>query len=675
MKHCLTLYILIMFACACVYSQPYAGKRLAPARQTESLSVFNVSDNGGVVVSVIDGDEERVVCYTDKGNYTQSMQNPIFAAIISNLEVSSKRRRAIAFPLAQPKKLRAEIAASKEEFPASVAPLLTDLWHQYYEPYNWLAPKIDSLHCVSGCVAMAMAQVLHYWRYPEHGYSTHTYVDSLGCGQTLTCDFSSHYYDWDNMLNEYEHTKYTDIQGYAVAQLMYDCGVSVNMKYTIEASGASSIRQPIALQKHFGYDKSTQMHYRDFYTIEQWTSMLKHELAHRRPVLMSGYNYRLGHAFVCDGYDENDYFHFSFGNPDGLGDGYFYLPYLTPDILPEQDKNSPESGFNLLQSMVTNVMPSTHPEATGLENHLFSFSSIQPLGADSIIVNRLGNVGWNLHSDSVAIALQKDGKIVSFPYTYTHDFLLEEIDDTVYTDTIQVPLLNVADGAYKLVPMFRDNQEWKEAHTSIGVPNYLILQKSGKKQTISADSLRASYLTLEAIDFPDWIKSTGYPDYSLTVKNHNSEFCGRIYILLENQADSSLVLLQEQGLTLAPEETATYRFHTTWRSIPSGTYNLCVYWDQDLFSSDIETFTDLPLPTVVVSSSRPVGIESIELDSAENDANASVNSSTSANSIPFTLSGIPVWKGYRGVRIVNKKKTLPLAPQTLPLAPPLYGGE
>ena len=51
---------------------------------------------------------------------------------------------------------------------SSVDPLLTDHWNQP-EPYNICAPMVEGKHCVVGCVALAMSQVMRYWRWPMAG--------------------------------------------------------------------------------------------------------------------------------------------------------------------------------------------------------------------------------------------------------------------------------------------------------------------------------------------------------------------------------------------------------------------------------------------------------------------------------------------------------------------------
>ena len=361
-----------------------------------------------------------------------------------------------------------------QTLPEKVGPLLSDAWHQYYAPYNDLCPldSTDTSRCMAGCVATSMAQVMHYWKWPFIGSGSHTYVDSLGCKKTLTCNFYEHVYDWDNMLDDYEGMDYTEQQGQAVAMLMRDCGISVNMKYGASSSGAKCVRQPEALANYFDYSRGIQMYFRDFYSLEEMTLMLKRELAAGRPVLVGGYSRTLSHAFLIDGYDENDNFHIMLGLPLNDGDCWTYLTHMTPDQPEWYNKNSPEGGLNMLQTFILGIVPNGHEGATDIERHNYAFQSIRAVKDscdESCIYNRddvrltihdLSNVGWNLHNDSVAIMLKKNDRIVAPLYTYDRAFLLEELDDTTYTDTISISVPEeIEDGAYSIVPMYRDNAE------------------------------------------------------------------------------------------------------------------------------------------------------------------------------------------------------------------------
>lgn len=500
-----------------------------------------------------------------------------------------------------------------QALPARVEPLLHDSWDQY-APNNNMCP-VDSTgeRCVVGCVATAMSQVMHYWRWPLVGTGSHTYEDSTGCRLVLTADFSSHVYDWDNMADRYAEGQYTQAQAQAVALLSLDCGIAVNMRYGAETSGARSVFQPMAMVRHFGYDRGVQMHFRDFYSLAEITLMLKQELAAGRPVLVSAYTKSGGHAYVIDGYDERDWFHICLGNPDNDGDTWTYLPDMAPDQPTWYDEGSPENGLNVMQMFTVGVMPAGAPSATGIERHNFAFQSVAavtdslrpspryPRDQVRLTVHDLSNVGWNLLADSVVLMLRQGDDNVCPLYTYQHDFLLEEVDDTTYTDTLclSVPPA-VEDGVYTIVPMYRDNaldggSEWREARTNTGTPNYLMANVDGASVTLGSDTASTAFLTLEDIDVPDCIVNGMAPGYSVTIRNHRAEMAGRLYLLMEPLAeDGTAFYLQKQGITMAKDEVSVRNFHKGKVYAPhTGVYRLHLLYEANLFADEL---LELELP-------------------------------------------------------------------------------
>jgi hypothetical protein len=83
-----------------------------------------------------------------------------------------------------------------------------------------------------------------------------------------------------------------------------------------------------AFEGHFSLEGTTS-HYRGFiekewYSQDEWISMLQGELDLGHPIYYCGFNQSYqGHAFVCDGY-QDDNFHFNFGW-SGSGNGYYSL--------------------------------------------------------------------------------------------------------------------------------------------------------------------------------------------------------------------------------------------------------------------------------------------------------------------------------------------------------------
>ena len=202
---------------------------------------------------------------------------------------------------------------------AVVTPLLTSTWGQE-SPYNDLCPTIDGQHCVTGCVATAMAQVMNYWKFPLvapalEGYSTNTNHISVPPLPATAID-------WNNMLDSYRVGSYNDAQAAAVATLMRYCGQSAGMDYGVASSGSWNKNALVGFQKlRFNHDATHVSRYD--YSDDDWLSMLLNELANDRPVFYIGYGDKGSHAFVIDGFDGEKY-HINWGW-NSLANGYFAM--------------------------------------------------------------------------------------------------------------------------------------------------------------------------------------------------------------------------------------------------------------------------------------------------------------------------------------------------------------
>lgn len=242
-------------------------------------------------------------------------------------------------------------------FPArsttSVAPLLETTWNQDY-PYNYYAPESSGSwwggpggHCYAGCVACAMAQVMKYWNYPATGRGSHSYVHSTYGQQSA--NFGETTYQWDIMPNELGYQ--ANDAARAVALLMYHCGVSVNMNFGPDGSAAYSKDVETALRSYFGYCGAKYLE-KSKYEQAQWIAMLKAELDQSHPVYYSGSSESSGHAFVFDGYDNNDYFHINLGW-SGSGNDYYSLADVA--------------GYHGNQAAVMNIVPlDIHADSNGI---------------------------------------------------------------------------------------------------------------------------------------------------------------------------------------------------------------------------------------------------------------------------------------------------------------------
>ena len=206
-----------------------------------------------------------------------------------------------------------------------VEPLVTALWNQGCY-YNAMCPEDENGqcgHCVTGCVATAIGMIMHYWGYPEQGTGSHTYTPMpypTTQYPEQSANFGETTYDWANMPDRLTDTS-TQAEIDAVSTLLWHCGVAVEMNYSPYGSGMEG--HFTALMDYFDY--SDDMHWEAKQDHESWMSLLKADLDLGHPVFYTGYRWaNSGHAFVCDGYDVNDRFHFNWGW-SGSSNGYFAL--------------------------------------------------------------------------------------------------------------------------------------------------------------------------------------------------------------------------------------------------------------------------------------------------------------------------------------------------------------
>lgn len=217
---------------------------------------------------------------------------------------------------------------------ADIPAMMTTRWDQG-APYNLQCPydSTGDYRTVVGCTATAMAQIMKYWNYPAYGQGSRSYYQrNLG---TISADFGNATYHWEQMANRLDqYSQATEIS--SVALLSYHCGVAVEMDY-----GASSGSYVLAwddntpcahnaLVQHFKYSDAITSVYRDGVSDSTWIARIDTEMAHRRPILYSGFDSDGGgHAFVLDGADLQGRYHFNWGW-SGYGDGFYTVDSLNP---------------------------------------------------------------------------------------------------------------------------------------------------------------------------------------------------------------------------------------------------------------------------------------------------------------------------------------------------------
>mgnify|MGYP003304503240 CR=1 FL=1 len=252
---------------------------------------------------------------------------------------------------------------SADALPDSVGPLLTTTWGQG-QYYNALCPEDangEDGHVPTGCVATAMAQIINYWGQKEEikTRGIHSYDSQYG---NLTVNYDSTSYDFANMPDALT-AESTPEQINAVAKLMYECGVAVNMLYNTWESAAYSTDVIGASVNHFRFSPEMKECYRYDYSDDEWFLVLKNNLANNYPVYYDGTNSNnVGHAFICDGYNATGYYHFNFGW-DGWANGWYNLSAMSTEI-----------GFVYNQTALLQIHPTDSSILYGLNNTIINVS-------------------------------------------------------------------------------------------------------------------------------------------------------------------------------------------------------------------------------------------------------------------------------------------------------------
>lgn len=316
---------------------------------TPAFYVFNVSSSGFIIVSS-DDSFRPVVGYSDEGVFPTENPSPEMMYYLDNIRQGRQAAlRAAAQP--NPEIVEEWSALLDEDRAPSIQDrknsfyLVKTKWNQDF-PYNKFCPREDNgAYTYAGCVATAMSQVMNYWKHPTHGYGSHSYTH-YQFGE-LSADFSAAQYDFDmmpNIISDMSPEENID----PIALFMYHCGIAVDMSYSSDGSGAYSQDVPEAVLKYFGYSNCCRLLSRDFYSLEEFQAILKNQFDLGWPCYYSGQDTGGGggHAFVCDGYDDKDMFHFNWGW-GGSGDGFFAIDGLDVSSY----------AFNSDQAVIVNFVP------------------------------------------------------------------------------------------------------------------------------------------------------------------------------------------------------------------------------------------------------------------------------------------------------------------------------
>lgn len=330
-----------------------ASSPLIESRVTSAYTLYQTHQGDFAMIAADDRLPAVLAVGNSRTSGTTAQFNPGFEWFCSSIEEVSRTLTSsdMAFTTTLP---------DHAKYPAKVDALIKSQWGQD-APYSYWCPTgygeicedytPDVVHCCVGCVATALAQIVRYYRFPDHAAGTANFL--IG-NKEASSSFDATF-DWDNMLDSYPEGQYTEVQGRAVALLSYVCGLISWMNYATNESGSSNLAAVAGAQNYFGYSKDASTVVRSDYSEPDWMDMVYNELSHQRPLYYQGVHLSFepstglvaaGHSFIIDGYNEQGMVHVNWGWY-GNYDGYFDIALL--DVRGLQ--------FNSYQDMVINFVP------------------------------------------------------------------------------------------------------------------------------------------------------------------------------------------------------------------------------------------------------------------------------------------------------------------------------
>ncbi|MBK7030909.1 MAG: C10 family peptidase [Bacteroidales bacterium] len=318
-----------------------------------------------------------------------------------------------------------------------VGPLLLTSWDQgeWYNYYCPVDPGGPGGHAWAGCVATSMGQIMKYHNFPDHGVLSYSYNHPIYGNQIVSFEDST--FLWETMGSTANALNYQSI-----SSLLYQVGVSVEMDYGINGSGARTDAIPWAFSYYFNYDPTTiELVYKADYDDIAWKELLKAELFASRPLCYGGNTEAVGHQWVCDGWRSgDDMFHMNWGW-SGNSNGWFAMGALNP---------WGGGSYNLNNNVIKGIKPG-NPDLIVRITNLKPYQVIgygPTIEIDCSIIEGVAEI-LNLYLDSTLVYSTSQAN-------FTYNLLTTEYACGFHTLTLEA--VNQGDTAYHLVTVM--NNGW-----------------------------------------------------------------------------------------------------------------------------------------------------------------------------------------------------------------------
>ena len=381
-----------------------------------------------------------------------------------------------------------------DETAGNIVVLLETASYAQGDPYNRLCPLEGTNRTKTGCGPTAFAILCQYYKWPEHGTGSVTHM-----GETL--DLSTHYYDYDNMLNSYSGA-FTDAQATAVATLMRDLGYATKVTYGLSGTSFSeTIRE---FKSNFNFTNSIynptgsgiNALYRSDTDDESFMQMIKDNLDQGYPVLFSALSYdpekneRNGrHIFILDGYTDNNYFHFNFGW-GGNGNGWYTLDNMTVDKNSDYSTEQRIYPYVIPNKTKYSINVSASPEGAGS----VSASPTEQFEGSNVTLTAIANSGYSFQNWT------RGGEIVSYEKSFATKATTNEASNTYVANFLTVGTTNIS------IPVSYNSSYGTVTYNGNAIDGTGIVAKENQEVTLKATPV-------EGYTFSGWKVEEGTNSY------------------------------------------------------------------------------------------------------------------------------------------------------------------
>ena len=491
--------------------QAFVASKFEPTRQTSDLSlvftaysergeacyyIFNVG-NTGFVIMAADDHYRPIIGYSDEGVFGVDDMAPALAdylegvrqgVMVASQEPSAKASVTADWAMLEKTgRMVSRHGGREDEY------LVETKWNQNY-PYNYFCPESEGGpggRCYAGCVATAAAQLMRYWNHPLQGQGSYTYYpeDHPEFGP-LTANFGETTYDWEHMpLSIGSGSPQVEIE--AVAQLIYHVGISVDMNYKPTGSGAYTGVLCERMPAFFFYTDQMDNRYREDYSHEKYMEMIIDAIDMDWPMVHRGG----GHAYVLDGYNDEDMVHFNWGwsgssdgwfniDDHGYTDGESVIYNYVPAEIYSTTPNAPTD---------INVVPSTDNSLTATiswKNPSITMTN-QPIETiDQIVVLRNGQVVYT--EDNVAPGAEMSIVDETIPYFDAFNYAVYAVTNGRHGASIKSEPTYVGPTCdWRIIMQSNAFQGWKGGYVSL----YTVTGQEARQITLESS-------TPQSLDFP-----------------------------------------------------------------------------------------------------------------------------------------------------------------------------